>query len=154
MNRTKRWNGLRAWVGPALVVALATGLGACGARRITKMGGDEPPKDQWSQGVWIYGQKCASCHGENAEGDEDTPALAGEEALPLEPTRDGSKRILAFYTAADVFAYASKEMPPMEPGQLAEEEYWALVAYVLKLGGHELGDEPLSAENAPSVKLR
>jgi mono/diheme cytochrome c family protein len=126
-----------------LCVAL---LLACAPRRTTIASLDDGPTDQWSRGVWLYGQHCAGCHGEHGEGDEDAPALVGDAALKPGGEAEG------FATAADVFRYAQQHMPPMSPGSLAEPEYWAVVRYVLDMGERDVGE--LDAKRAAQVKLR
>ncbi len=116
-------------------------------------GGDDLPEDQWSRGVFLYGQSCAGCHGDNGEGDEETPAIAGDGALSSSAA-EGSERQATFDTAADVFAYVKSDMPPLAPGSLSDDEYWAIVHYVLKQAQIDLGVDTLGADNAASIKLR
>ena len=66
-----------AWVVAGLCFAAAS-VPACKPRTTKVGGGDDLPEDQWSRGVFLYGQNCAGCHGDDGEGDEETPAIAGE----------------------------------------------------------------------------
>ncbi len=134
------------------VLAVAI-LGACGNPRTTIASSDDIPEDQWSRGVYLYGQHCSSCHGDNGEGDEDTPAIAGEGALSREAP-EGSSREVSFDTAADVVAYVKEEMPALEPGSLSDDVYWTTVAYVLTQAEIDIGTEDLGPENGKTVKLR
>jgi mono/diheme cytochrome c family protein len=136
-----------AALGAAMVVS------ACGTPRTTIASGDDIPEDQWSRGVYLYGQHCSSCHGENGEGDEDTPAIAGDGAFSRE-AGEGSSREVTFDTAADVFAYVKEEMPALEPGKLTDDIYWTVVAYALKQAQFDIGTEPLGPDNGKAVKLR
>ncbi len=152
---SKRWQrligaGLKwGW----LLAAVAICCGGCGVRRTTAVGGDQAPEDQWSHGVWVYGQRCAGCHGEDLEGDEDSPGLVGDGALPLKP-KQGSERTAQFRTAKDLFAYSKAKMPPIDPGGASDKDYWAIVAYILKQGGKYDSDEPIFEGNADKIKLR
>jgi len=136
---------------PRVFAALLFGLAAlgCGHTKTTIVSGDDVPEDQWSRGVWLYGQSCARCHGEEGEGDEDAPKIFGPDAL-------AEKHVLRpdFVTAKDVFEYVKTSMPPTEPSSLSDEQYWAVVLYMLKQGGYEVAVEPLDASSAGSVKLR
>lgn len=116
-------------------------LVGCGLPKTTISPGDDAPQDQWSRGVWLYGQQCAGCHGENGEGDEETPALAGEGALAK------------LGTAAELFAFAKENMPPLAPGSLSDEEYYAVTAYVLKQAEVKF-DGDVTASTAGSISLR
>jgi cytochrome c len=134
-----------------LFAALAL-LAGCSTSRPEVASSEELPEDQWSRGVWLYGQHCASCHGESAEGSEDAPALAGKGALPVR-AGEGSTRARTFDTALDVFSYARENMPLLEPGSLKDDQYWAVLAYSLKAGGREVEGE-LDAQKAASLKLQ
>jgi mono/diheme cytochrome c family protein len=155
---------------------MACALMACAPRRTIIASSDDAPNDQWSRGVWLYGQHCAGCHGEHGEGDEDAPALVGDVALPgagssgagssgaassgaassgaasSDAASSESARRRSFHTAADVYAYAREHMPPMSPGALPEDQYWAIVRYVLDMGQRDVGQ--LDAASAATIKLR
>lgn len=124
-------------------------MSGCGHTKTTISHGDDVPEDQWSRGVWLYGQACAQCHGEDGEGDEDSPKIFGQDAL-AEKHDDRAD----FVTAQDVFTYVKESMPPTEPASMSDDKYWAIVHYMLKQGGYDVGDAPLNAESAGAVKLR
>jgi cytochrome c len=134
------------------IFVLPLALAACGPSQTTIAAAEDEPADQWSRGVWLYGQHCAGCHGEEGEGGDDTPPLAGNGALPSAP-REGSARRSRFDTAADVFTYVKSSMPQLDPGSLTDEQYWAVLAYALKAGGATLGEPPLGAHNAKRIHL-
>lgn len=144
----------RAFVVAAVGVVLACPLWlwACAPRRAPVTASASLPEDAWSRGVWLYGQHCAGCHGDNGEGGDDAPPLAGQGALPRDP-RPGSDRTTSFGSAADVFALVREQMPPMDPGSLSDEECWALMVYVLKQASIPAPAE-LGPTNAASVTLR
>jgi cytochrome c len=102
--------------------------------------------DQGARGVWLYGRHCAGCHGDDGAGDEDSPRIHGKGALPETPA-EGAERKASFRTARDVFGYVKASMPPMAPGSLKDDEYWAIVAYTLREAAMKPAD-PLSATNA------
>lgn len=97
-----------------------------------------PPEDQ---NCWQ-----SKCHIENHPPDgfvlpRDIPALAGVSALTK------------FRTAADLFAFVRARMPYQNPQWLSDEEYWAVVAYVLDHNGVPL-QAVLGPENASQFVLR
>ena len=92
-------------IGLSVLAALGLAAVCCGGAPTTTISGGDLPEDQWSRGVWLYGQHCASCHGEDGEGDEDAPPLSGEGALPQQASWEDSPRTQSFDTAADVFGF-------------------------------------------------
>ena len=141
-------------IGLSVLAALGLAVVCCGGPQTTTISGGDLPEDQWSRGVWLYGQHCASCHGEDGEGDEDAPPLSGEGSLPQQASWEDSPRTQGFDTAADVFAYVSEQMPPMEPGALKADDYWAIVFFTLKQAQIEVGEPPMTSDSAHNVKLR
>jgi len=142
-----RWDLLASGFG-ALTVALI-GMG-CGPK-MTTVGtpGEAAPRDAWSRGVYGYNRHCVGCHGEDGQGEDEAPPLIGEGAWPQ--TRDGRDGV--FETAADAFVFIKANMPPMEPGNLGDDQYWVILHYLLKEHGRAL-PEALGPANAGGVKLR
>ncbi|HEY4179557.1 MAG TPA: cytochrome c [Kofleriaceae bacterium] len=85
---------------------------------------------QVEQGKGLYVAKCASCHGDAGQGTDKGPPVVGADAFPLDP-RPGAKRDVKFHTAADVFAWATKNMPGDNPASLTTDEYLAIFAFDL-----------------------
>ncbi len=67
----------------------------------------------------VYAADCAECHGEQGEGGTG-PLLIG-----------GSKRIASYETTERLYDYVSRTMPFDNPGTLAEQQYWDVIAYLL-----------------------
>src|SRR5690349_193017 len=55
---------------------------------------------QAARGAKLYAEKCASCHGDSGQGAK-APAVAGKNALPLDPRPDQKYRKVQFKTALD-----------------------------------------------------
>lgn len=106
---------------------------------------------QVAQGKQLYVDKCAKCHGDAGQGTKDGPPVVGKDAFPLDP-RPGAKRDAKFHTAADVFAWASKNMPANDPASLTTDQYLAIFAFDLTANGIKL-DHPLDAPTAQSIVL-
>jgi len=114
-----------------------------------------PPSDvlatQVDRGATLYAIYCSQCHGEHGEGDSKTPPVIGKAAFPLD-ARTGYNRDIKFHTAADVFWWATKEMPGDDPGSLKLEEYLAIFAFDLTANGIKL-ERPLDAVTAQQIVL-
>jgi cytochrome c2 len=90
---------------------------------------------QSEQGREVYKSSCISCHGD---------AGIGGAGPPL-------NNILQKYpTQQDVFNYASKFMPVGRAGELPQEEYEAVAAYIMSLNGVEAEQE--QAEEEPPLE--
>ncbi|MBL0218993.1 MAG: cytochrome c [Myxococcales bacterium] len=127
----------------------------------------EPPKptdemlaasalaEQYATGKEVYAKACASCHGDNGEGNPKNPPLVGDKALPEKATFAKAKlrKKVAFKTAGDVFAFVKAKMPIDKPASLSDDEYLAAVAWFLNENKVAL-DKKLDAENAATIKLR
>jgi cytochrome c len=120
-------------------------------------GGEAPQTfaEQVSAGQELYGEHCASCHGDSGQGTKDAPPLVGLDtgALPLDPPATAKHRKTQFKTVADVADFAVKNMPAKAPGSLSEEQYWAILAFDLKANGIDLGDKKLDATVAPTLEI-
>ena len=101
--------------------------------------------DEWRQ-VWVEDhQNCwaRGCHA-GREGDEGFP-------LPRAiPAVSGSPQALARSSTTDeLFGFLAQTHPPQRPGALAEDEYWALTAFLL----HENDRLPADGQLGPGLSL-
>jgi cytochrome c len=106
---------------------------------------------QVAQGKQLYVEKCSKCHGDAGQGTKDGPPVVGKDAFPLDP-RPGAKRDAKFHTAADVFAWATKNMPANDPASLTTDQYLAVFAFDLTANGVKL-DHPLDGPTAQGIVL-
>lgn len=111
--------------------------------------------EQYGTGKEIYAKACASCHGDNGEGNPKNPPLVGAKALPEKATFAKAKlrKKVAFKTAKDVFTFIKAKMPIDKPGTLADDEYLAVEAWFLNENKVAL-DKKLDVANLEAVKLR
>jgi cytochrome c len=108
-----------------------------------------------AQGARIYAEKCAQCHGPDGKG-----GVAGVTASPLVgggPITDISaamKTIANFWPyATTLFDYTRRAMPWQQPMTLANDEVYALTAYILaqnKLIGE---NDTMNAQTLPKVRM-
>jgi mono/diheme cytochrome c family protein len=92
---------------------------------------------QAARGRTLYGEKCATCHGD---------ALEGKVAPPL-----AGSAFLAVWGAQPLSELASKirnTMPAADPGKLKPSETADLVAYILQSGKFPSGRNELGADDA------
>jgi alcohol dehydrogenase (cytochrome c) len=94
---------------------------------------------QATAGRASYDQNCASCHGP-AGRNGTAPALAGPDfgGWTIRPVRD-------------LISTIRSSMPSDRPGQLREEVYLDIVAYILQINGRTPGDQMLTVNSAGNV---
>ena len=85
---------------------------------------------QAERGRITYAGMCRSCH-----------SAASHSGVTFEKWWKGK-------TVADLFAYASTQMPKNNPGSMNPDEYADVVAYVLKLNAMPTGARELAADSA------
>ena len=93
---------------------------------------------QATRGGQLFGQHCASCHGDGGQGTNGAPPLVGKDALPLDAPATAQVRKTPFHTAGDVYAFVKANMPAKAPGTLSQDEYLALIAFDLQANGVDL----------------
>ncbi len=83
------------------------------------------------QGRLDYYQSCAECHGGKLDG-QFGPALAGGDDN------------LQYQSVKDVYAYMSAHMPHGNPEGLPQEQYVAIMAFLMQSHGIAAGARPLT----------
>ncbi len=53
-----------------------------------------------------------------------------------------------------MFQFLKSDMPPIAPGSLSDEQYWAVVAFQLKESGVDYGKGDVDEKRAGSLPLR
>lgn len=110
-----------------------------------------PGPTQADQGAYTYWMHCMVCHGDRGQGlavfrysypknDQNcsSPKCHGGPlppagfGFPDAPAIMGDGTLAQFQTAEQLYAFVSTRMPYQSPGILSGEEYWNLVAYLLK----------------------
>lgn len=109
-----------------------------------------PAQVRW--GRELFAQHCSGCHGAGAA-EGAGPPITGPAALPEQPPPAAEVRDVDFETAGDVLEFIRAHMPRVAPGRLADQEYLAVLAFILDTRGFPVGAEPLDAERADSVPL-
>ena len=105
-----------------------------------------------AQGAQIFAQKCAVCHGANAEGTPSGDRLVG--GVGSLASANPVKTVNSYWPyATTVFDYVRRAMPFTESKTLSPDEIYAVAAYILNLNG-VIGDtDVINAQTLPSVKM-
>jgi len=144
MRRSTMWAGAAATAILAVMGCTAT------TYSVPYDPGPEKPKDPVSRGAEVYAESCAGCHGENGEGSEGRPKLVGKDAIAPDPK--GARKV-PIHTAQDLFAFIKSDMPPIAPGSLDDEQYWAIVTYLSKANGADLHGQAVTSKNAAAIQV-
>jgi len=157
-----------------LVLVLAASTRVAFADAVRPQSGD-PLQEQLASGRETFRFWCASCHAYSGEGltrawistwapDDQNCWQSKCHAvnhppdgfvLPRSvPAIVGPKLIDTFQNGASLFAYISSVMPYQEPGVLSDEEYYAVLAHLLRLNGIDYGSEAISPDNIGGVALQ
>jgi S-disulfanyl-L-cysteine oxidoreductase SoxD len=104
-----------------------------------------------AQGAPIYAEKCALCHGINAEGGIAVTLTGGS---PLTNGIDTAKTIANFWpVSTTLFDYIRRAMPWTQPRTLTDQEVYALTAYVLAINDIIDDADEMNAETLPRVQM-
>ena len=97
-------------------------------------------------GEEVFADKCASCHGDFAEGVDNWPVLAG--GFDTLADKDPVKTVGSYWPyLSTVWDYIHRSMPFGEAGTLSADETYAIVAYILYSNDLVEDDFVLSHEN-------
>ena len=105
-----------------------------------------------AQGAPVYVQKCLMCHGVEGKGGPNN-ALIGNPPL-TGGDRDPVKTIANYWPyATTLFDYIRRAMPWMQPRSLANDEVYALTAYILALNKLIGENDTMDGQTLPQVKM-
>jgi S-disulfanyl-L-cysteine oxidoreductase SoxD len=101
-------------------------------------------QEQANRGKALYGQQCASCHGEALDGNGTAPPLAGAD---FKGNWNGQ-------TADDLFEKIQTSMPADQPGKLSRDQNAGILAFLLASNGFPAGPKDLPTDAAALAKIR
>lgn len=103
-------------------------------------------------GVDLYMDRCAACHGRRGQGQGGGPALVG--GIGSLASRTPVRTVGSYWPrATTLFDYIRRAMPYDRPLTLTNGETYALTAFVLWLNGIVGRDEEIDAASLPRVKM-
>jgi cytochrome c len=168
MQRMRRVADVTAAVALATGVAILLATGAVAAPELGEVVGNDalagrdigigpdganlpPGRGSALDGVDLYVEKCAACHGLRGEGGSG-PALAG--GFGTLATNKPLKTVGSYWPyATTLFDYIRRAMPYDRPMSLTDDETYALTAYVLWANQIVTRDTVLDARSLPRVKM-
>lgn len=123
------------------------------------------------RGAFVYWMHCMVCHGDQGQGlakfraayppaDQNCstrkchagPLSPAGFSFPDAPAIIGAGTLAQFRTAADLHDFIHSRMPYQTPGNLSDDEYWSLTAFLLQK--HGVNVEQLDASSAPFVRVQ
>ncbi len=107
--------------------------------------------DVWT-GEEVFVEKCASCHGDFAEGVDNWPVLAG--GFDTLDDKDPVKTVGSYWPyLSTVWDYVHRSMPFGEAQTLTADETYAIVAYILYSNDLVDDDFELNQDNFTEVEM-
>ena len=111
----------------------------------TSLGADKPAvysQTQASAGSTLFSTSCAGCHGANLEGVA-APPLTGAAFM----------RKWTGKSVDDLFYIISHDMPADNPASLKQDEYVAILAFILSKNGYPAGSTALDATKLKGITI-
>jgi mono/diheme cytochrome c family protein len=159
-----------------LAIAGSLVLAGCAVRSFGASDANlEQARSGASVGAGLYASQCAGCHGESGEGAGAVPAIMGAGALRRHPRADtlaqtshegsdGQRGALRpgapeqgrpeFVSAESLHGYLVYHMPKIKRQPMTEEDYWAVVQFMLIAHGSDVPPEGVSEANGAQVAIR
>ena len=104
------------------------------------------------QGEAIFAAKCAACHGEKGAGKPNDQLVGGSGTLTGD--KPPVKTVGSYWPyATTLFDYIRRAMPLNESKTLANDEVYALAAYLLQLNGIIGESDTMDAQTLPKVRM-
>ena len=100
--------------------------------------------DQAKRGEDLYAKFCASCHGDELEGDGQAPPLTGSEF-----TGNWNKQIVD-----TLFEIVKTSMPADMPGSLSRPQHADILSYIFQKNGFPAGKTELPPDAESLKKIR
>ena len=101
-------------------------------------------EEQANRGKALYGNECASCHGDALTGGEEAPPLAGDAFLA---NWNG-------LTVGDLFERIRKSMPQDNPGRLSPQQDADILAFMLGANRFPVGKTELESRTEQLKQIR
>ncbi len=122
----------------------ADDLVALGAARAGDSSAGSVP-NQVHAGRDVYLRECARCHGPIDGEGLTAPSLFGAEP---------AQKLASFQTSQALYTFIRFAMPQDKPGSLPEEDYWAVLAFVLMRNGFIDEDFSVGPETVVGLRLQ
>ncbi len=111
------------------------------------------PRGQGSvtEGIRVYKEQCAACHGEAGKGGPVDALVGGVGSLS---SSQPAKTVGSYWPyATTLFDYIRRAMPYFSPGSLSDNEVYAVTAYLLYLNEIVEENTVLGADSLTAVRM-
>ena len=109
-----------------------------------------------TQGVKVYAENCAICHGDKLEGNP-AKGIGGDKLIGGRgtlATKTPVKTVESYWPyATTLFDYIKRAMPFSAPGSLSDEQVYSVVAYILSEAKVIKPTDVLDAKTLPKVQM-
>lgn len=104
------------------------------------------------QGEAVYAAKCVACHGEKGAGRPNDQLVGGIGSLPGD--KPPVRTVGSYWPyATTIFDYVRRAMPYNDSKSLANDEVYAVTAYILALNGIIGENDVIDAQTLPRVRM-
>jgi mono/diheme cytochrome c family protein len=104
-----------------------------------------------ARGAAVYTEKCAQCHGDNGRGGNSAALVS---TAPITDISASMKTIANYWPfATTLFDYIRRAMPWQAPKTLADDEVYALTAYLLAQNNIIGAYDAMNAKTLPKVRM-
>ena len=104
-----------------------------------------------AEGKQVFADNCAACHGDNGVGGIKDRLVGGPGTLA---SANPVKTVGSYWPyATTLFDYIHRAMPYQAPGELSNDDTYAVAAYILSLNGILPADGKLDRDSLPRVKM-
>ncbi len=107
------------------------------------------------EGAVIFAERCEVCHGKNGESGVLRRLVLGKPGQPFRgPFKAEHRDSVAYYPYATIaWDYINRAMPPSNPGSLAPNEVYALVAFLYYSNGIIKENDVMDEKTLPKVVM-
>ncbi|MGH7628285.1 MAG: c-type cytochrome [Gemmatimonadales bacterium] len=110
-----------------------------------------------ASGAAVWAAKCAACHGARGEGNERYPRLVGrepEDGFPFGRQLRYVRTVGNYWPyATTLYDYLRRTLPPTQPGALAPDEIYGVVAWLLAENRIVPPDAVIDSRTLPEVRM-
>jgi mono/diheme cytochrome c family protein len=122
------------------LLALLAGVNATLGAQATSVADGVYTEEQAKRGATVYGEQCASCHGEKMEGVADLfPALAGDLFIKNWTGK----------SVGELYEKIATTMPALDPGSMKPDQVADVVADILSASKYPVGSTALEPSADP-----
>lgn len=114
-----------------------------------------PGSGSVERGKAVYESRCVACHGDQLQGGLGDRLVGGRDTLIKRESVKGPVKTVESYWpyATTLFDYIKRSMPLLEPGNMSNDDVYAVSAYILSKGGIVPADAVLDQQSLARVQM-